>query len=92
MGLTISAIFAVIVLFIATSATYNAYLLRGGKLAWSEILIAIGMIFLVLSQLFVAQFLPNPLVFQNIKISDIIFILGFVILLLASLKLRSSLK
>lgn len=85
---TIVAIFA---LLIATSATYNAYLLRGGKLAVSELLIAVGMIFLMMSQV-TSQFLPNPKVIQDLSASDLVFLGGFVILLVASLKLRSSIE
>lgn len=91
MGLTVSTIAAVIALLISISATYNAYLLRGGKLALSEILIALGMIILMLA-LVIGLFLPNPRLFDRITITDTLFVLGFVLLLGASLKLRSSLE
>ena len=86
-----STIVAIMTLLIATSATYNAYLLRGGRLAVSELLIAISMVFLMFSEIIV-QFLPNIKVIQDLSISDLIFLGGLVILLLASLKLRLSIK
>ena len=91
MDISTSTITAIIALLISISATYNAYLLRGGKLAWSQILIALGMISFMLSIVFEIFLLDSRLV-QNTTITDVLFVLGFVFLLLASLKLRSSLR
>jgi len=91
MNLTTSTTAAIIALLICASAIYNAYRLRGGKLAWSEILIALGMISFTIS-LILDLFLPDPRLFKNIQLTDLFFILGFALLFAASLKLRFSLK
>ena len=91
MDISTSTITAAITLLISISATYNAYLLRGGKLAWSQVLIALGMISFMLSIVF-EIFLPDSRFVQNTIITDVLFVLGFVFLLLASLKLRSALR
>lgn len=81
----------IIALLICASATYNAYLLRGGKLALSEVFIALGMVAFIVS--FVIRLGYGDLtLFLDVMVADLIFILGFVLLLLASLKLRSSFK
>lgn len=81
----------IIVLLICASAVYNAYLLRGGKMALSEVFIALGMVAFIIS--FVVRLgYPDLTLFLDVLVSDLIFILGFVFLLVASLKLRSSLK
>lgn len=82
---------AIIALLISASATYNAYLLRGGKMALSEVFIALGMVTFIIS--FVVRLgYPDSTLFLDVLVSDLIFILGFVLFLAASLKLRSSLK
>ncbi len=82
---------AIIALLISVSATYNAYLLRGGKMALSEVFIALGMVAFIIS--FVVRLgYPDSTLFLDVLVSDLIFILGLVLLLAASLKLRSSLK
>ena len=91
MQITASTIAAIIALLISASATYNAYILRGGKLAWTEVLIALGMILLMIS-LVLTIYLPDLRFMQSAKVSDALFILGFLTLLVASLKLRSSLE
>jgi len=91
MDLAISKVAAVIALLISLSATYNAYMLRGGKLAWSEILIVLGMISFMFS-LIVTIYLPTLRFLSSTRIADFLFILGFIFLLAASLKLRSSLR
>jgi len=91
MDISTSTITAFITLLISISATYNAYLLRGGKLAWSQVLIALGMISFMLSLVF-EKFLPDFRLIQNTTITDVFFVLGFVFLLLALLKLRSALR
>jgi hypothetical protein len=91
MNLTISTTVAIIALLISASAIYNAYRLRGGKLAWSEILIALGMISVTIS-LILDLFLPDPRLVKSVKLTDFFFISGFVLLFAASLKLRFSLK
>lgn len=78
-------------LLVSLSATYNAYLLRGGKLALSEVFIALGMVSLVVS-LVVELSLPEAEFILGMAASEPFFILGFVLLLAASLKLRSSIK
>lgn len=81
----------IIALLICASATYNAYLLRGGKMALSEVFIALGMVSFVIA--FVIRLgYPDSTLILDVLVSDLIFILGFVLLLAASLKLRSSLK
>lgn len=91
MDLTIPKVAAVIALLISLSATYNAYMLRGGKLAWSEIMIVLGMISFMFS-LIVTVYLPTLRFLSSTRLADLLFILGFVFLLVASLKLRSSLR
>lgn len=91
MELSISTIVAGIALLICLSATYNAILLRGGRLAWSQVLIVLAMISLMLS-LVLVRFLGGQPLIQNATLSDILFVLGFVLLLAASLKLHSSLR
>ena len=86
-----STIVMVIALLIAVSATYNAYLLRGGKMAWSEILIVLGMVSLIFS-LVLGRFLADWLIFQNLTLTDGLFVLGFLFLLAATFKLRSAIK
>lgn len=81
----------IIALLISVSAIYNSYLLRGGKLAFSEVFIALGMVVFIIS--FVVRLsLPDLVLILGISASDALFVLGFVLLLVASLKLRSSIK
>lgn len=81
----------IIALLISVSAVYNSYLLRGGKLALSEVFIALGMVVFIIS--FVVRLsLPDLVLILGISASDVLFVLGFVLLLVASFKLRSSLK
>ena len=91
MNLMISTAAASIALLICASAIYNAYKLRGGKLAWSEILIALAMLSFTLS-LILDLVLPDPRLIKSVKLTDSLFILGFILLFVASLKLRFSLK
>lgn len=91
MGLTPVAVLIFFALLIGISAIYNAYLLRGGRLAWSQVFIVFGMLSLVFSQVWVF-FLPNWEIIPNFTMTDILFLLGFVFLLLASTKLRLSLR
>ena len=81
----------IIALLISASATYNAYLLRGGKMAFSEVFIALGMITLIIAFILRLRF-PNTVLLAGVTLSDGVFILGFVLLLVASLRLRTSLK
>lgn len=86
-----TVLLVIIALLISASATYNAYLLRGGKLALSEVFIALGMVIFIIS--FVIRLrMPDLTAFLGIYVSDLFFILGFILLLAASLKLRSSLR
>lgn len=91
MGLTVSTVVAFISLLIAVSATYNAYILRGGKLAWSQVLIVMGMMSLIFS-LILDQVLPDIKIAQGLTVTNLLFVLGFVLLLSASLKLRHAIK
>lgn len=86
-----STVVAFIALLIAVSATYNAYILRGGKLAWSQVLIVLGMIALIFSMI-LSLVTFDVVVVGDITFTNLFFILGFVLLLLASLKLRHAFK
>lgn len=86
-----STVVSLIALLIAISATYNAYLLRGGKLAWSQVLMVLGMVSLIFSMI-LSQIMDGVVVVGEITFANIFFILGFVFLLLASLKLRHAFK
>ena len=91
MELTVVTIVAFLALLIAVSATYNAYLLRGGKLAWSQVLIVLGMISLIFS-LILSLVLPDVGIVGELTLTSLLFILGFVFLLASSLKLRHAFK
>jgi hypothetical protein len=90
-GLTVSTVVAFIALLIAVSATYNAYMLRGGRLAWSQVLMVMGMIVLIFS-LVLGQVMPDIVLFGDLTLTNLLFVLGFVLLLSASLKLRHAFK
>lgn len=90
MNLTPVVVLVFFSLLIAISAIYNAYLLRGGRLAWSQLFIVFGMLSLVFSQVWIF-FLPNWQVVPSFTVTDILFLLGFIFLLFASVKLRLSL-
>lgn len=91
MGLTVSTVVAFIALLIAVSATYNAYILRGGKLAWSQILIVLGMVSLIFSMV-LSLVISDVGILGGLTFANLLFILGFVFLLIASLKLRHAFK
>lgn len=88
---TVSTVVSLIALLIAVSATYNAYLLRGGKLAWSQVLIVLGMISLIFSMI-LSLVMGGVVVVGDITFDNIFFILGFVFLLAASVKIRHAFK
>jgi len=90
-GLTVPTVVAFLALLIAISATYNAYILRGGKLAWSQVLIVLGMISLVFSQI-LGLIVEDVKIYGAVTLTNTLFILGFVLLLSASLKLRHAVK
>lgn len=90
-GLTVSTVVIFLSLLIAVSATYNAYILRGGKLAWSQVLMVLGIISLSFS-LVIELVMPDVMVFGEVTAVDALFILGFVLLLTSSLKLRHAIK
>lgn len=90
MDLKVSTIAAIIAILTSALATYNAFLLRGGKLAWSEVFIALGMMAFTFS--LVLNFFLPPLMFSEARVSDLLFILGFIFLFVASLKLRFALR
>lgn len=91
MVISVPVLLSAIAIIIALSAFYNAYLLHGGRLAWSEMSIAFGMLFFAVS-LTLELYLPNPEIFPGVRIADISAIVGLVSLLIASLRLRSSIK
>ncbi len=81
----------ILLLLIATSTIYNAYLLRGGKLAMSQILMVLGMVCLIFSQLLEVIGMDGVMIFQ-LSLQNILFVLGFVFFLASSLKLRFAIK
>lgn len=91
MELPVPVVVSLVALLVAISATYNAYLLKGGKLAISQIFVVLGMIVLIFSQL-VDWFAPEFQLVSFVQFTDLLFIAGLAILLLSSLRLRSSLK
>ncbi len=82
---------AIIAIFITVSATYNAYILRGGKMAMSQVLMALGMISLVLSLVF-TRFIPTITLIGRLTVADLFYIVGLVLLLSASIALRQAFK
>jgi len=60
-------------------------------MALSQVYIALGMVVLVFSLVLGAMDL-NYLIFNDLKASDLLFMGGFLLLLLGSLRVRSSLK
>lgn len=91
MDFTTTTIATVLALLVCASATYNAHILRGGKMALSQVLTALGMVSLVFS-LLVARVGVNFDVSDTLTASDLFFMAGFLLLFLASIRLRSSLK
>ena len=96
MEFNVSTIAAIIALLVSLSATYNAYILRGGKLAWSQVLTALGTVSLMFSIV-----IPNFAFFKTAAYGDsslvvwapeCLYIAGFVFLFLGTWKLRTSLK
>ncbi len=92
MGLTISTAVTLIAALVAISATYNAYLLRGGKLSSSQVLIVFAMVSFIFFEILSLNFLPNPTFIGNSNLSDYLFILGFIFLFAASSKMLTALK
>ena len=90
MDLSVDNIVVAIAFLTSISATFNAVLLRGGRLAWSQVFIVLAMISFMLSVI-LERYLTEPVV-QNFSLGGIFFVFGFGLLLLASLKLHSSLK
>lgn len=91
MSITTTTIAALIAILVCALATYNAYRLRGGKMALSQVLIALGMITLTFS-LIVARLGADFELVDTIKTSDLLFMVGFLFVLLASLRMMASLK
>ena len=87
MGLTPAMVAAIVALLVSLSATYNAYVLRGGRLAWSQVLTALATVCLMLSIV-----LPLTGISLPTRSAEILSILGFLLLFAGSLKLRNSLK
>lgn len=86
-----SIIIFLIAVLVSVSAVYNAYILRGGKLAMSQILTALGMVSFMLA-IVLSRFVPDTEIYRNISVSDSLFIIGFLLLFVASLRLRASFK
>ena len=91
MSFTISTIIVILALLVCVSATYNASLLRGGKLALSQVYMALGMVVLMFS-LALDNLGIDYGIFDDLQASDLLFMGGFLLLLLGSLRVRSSLK
>lgn len=96
MDFSVATIAATIALLVSVSATYNAYMLRGGRLAWSQVLTALGTICLMLSLVIPQSTAVWPFVQENTifgaNLPEWFYIIGFLLLFGGSLKLRSSLK
>ena len=96
MELSVPTVAATIALLVSISATYNAYMLRGGRLAWSQVLTALGTICLMLSLVIPQSAAVWPSVKENTmfgaSLPELFYIVGFLLLFSGSLKLRSSLK
>lgn len=96
MGLTPAMVAAIVALLVSLSATYNAYMLRGGRLAWSQVLTALATVCLMLSIVLpqTGNSLPavDGLKVLSVSTSELLSILGFILLFIGSLKLRYSLK
>ncbi|GEM_PF-4734572 len=86
-----STIIFVIAVLVSLSAVYNAYILRGGRLAESQVFMALGMVSFMLAVV-LSRFVPDMEIYKNISASDSLFILGFILLFVASLRLRASFK
>lgn len=91
MSFTITSIIVLLALLVCVSATYNAYLLRGGRMALSQVLMALGMVVLMFS-LALDNFGIDYSIVADLQASDLLFMGGFLLLLLGSLRVRSSLK
>ncbi len=89
--LSSSVIIFVIAILVSASAIYNAYILRGGKLAESQVFMGLGMVAFMLSVV-LTRFVTNIEIYKNISLSDALFILGFILLFIASLRLRAAFK
>lgn len=93
MEFNFSLMAVIVALLVSISATYNAYILRGGKLAWSQVLMVLGTVSLMFSLVLsiVEVSFVNVSIFGG-SITDLLHILGFVLLFGSSLRLRYSLK
>ncbi|MBI2598916.1 hypothetical protein HYW40_01745 [Candidatus Curtissbacteria bacterium] len=87
--LSVPTVVFIIAVLISASATYNAYMLRGGKLAGSQILMVLGMVSFMLS-VGLTRFYPDMAIYKDVTVPDALFVLGFLLLFAASLKLRSA--
>lgn len=91
MSLTTTTVATIIALLVCVLTTYNAYRLRGGKMALSQVLTVLGMVGLTFS-LIVNRLGADFQLVETIKASDMLFMAGFLFMLLASLRMMSSLK
>mgnify|MGYP001602716928 CR=1 FL=1 len=92
MEFNLSTVAAIVALFVSVSATYNAYILRGGKLAWSQVLVAFGTVCLMFSVVLDKSGYFKFVTMENTllaKSSDILAISGFIFLFLGRWKLRT---
>ena len=62
-----------LLLLIVASTTYNSYLLRGGKLAMSQILMVLGMLCLIFSQVLGVVGMDNVMIYQ-LSLQNILFV------------------
>ena len=95
MAFNLSTVAAIVALFVSVSAIYNAYILRGGKLAWSQVLVAFGTVCLMFSVVLDKSGYFKFVMVENTvlaKSPDILAIAGFMLLFLGTWKLRTSLK
>lgn len=91
MSITTTTVATLIAILVCALATYNAYRMRGGKMALSQILIALGMVSLTFS-LIVNRLGADFQLVETIRASDMLFMAGFLFVLLASLRMMASLK
>ena len=89
--MTISSVIIFLGLLIATYRTYTSYLLRGGKLAWSQVFTVMGILALVFSVV-VDSVLPALKLSETVSNGEILYILGLVLILVSSVKLRHAFK
>ncbi|MBI3342152.1 hypothetical protein HY024_03435 [Candidatus Curtissbacteria bacterium] len=91
MSLTTTTVASLVAILVCVLATYNAYRLRGGKMALGQILMALGMIALLFS-LLVDRLGADFQLVETLKASDLFYVAGFLLMLLSSLRMMAALK